>query len=83
MGQERLGSVDHTPEVDPENQLVVAQLAVEEGTPGTDTGVVVDLVDHTEVLGNRVRVGLERDGVAHVQQLLMHARTECRDLAPH
>lgn len=38
------------------------------------------LMDHTEVLGNRVRVGLERDGVAHVQQLSMHARTECRDL---
>ena len=60
--------------------LVVAHLAVEEGTPGTDTGVVVDLLDHTEVLGNRVRVGPERDGVADVQQLSMHARTECRDL---
>ncbi|WTV72960.1 hypothetical protein OG885_00525 [Streptomyces sp. NBC_00028] len=37
-------------------------------------------MDDAEVLGNRVGIGLEPSGIAHVQQLLMHACTECRDL---
>ena len=57
--KERLGAVDHAPEVDVHHPFDVLELAGLDVAGERDAGVVVDLVDRAEVLVDRVGVRLE------------------------
>lgn len=69
VGQEHLGSVDHTPEVDVHDSFDVFELADLDIAGERDTGVVVDLVDLAEVRLDLIGVGAERLALGDVEAI--------------
>ena len=76
MGEEHLGAVDDTPEVDVHHPLDVLELARLDVTGECDARVVVDLVDPAEVLGDRI--GVDRKGLTlgDVEPVGLHRRAD-------
>ena len=68
--QEDLGAMDDTEQVDADHLVVDREVGIADRLAGGDAGVVVELMNDTELTGDGLRVGDEGLTVGHVQVLL-------------